>query len=70
MLFDWIAEWFRPHYILHVRLDDMHCNVFINSSPGTWALQHKAKGGRAVLMGAWKCSIRVWLEHERLKTKQ
>lgn len=60
-----LGEYFKSHYLLHVILDDMHVNIYINTTIGRWVAQQKSKGSRAVIVGAWPISTADYLSLKR-----
>ena len=57
-----VREYLRPHYLLHVILDEAHANVHINTSLGKWVADKKRLKSRIVVVQAWRISVREYLQ--------
>jgi hypothetical protein len=59
-----LAEMFKPHYLLHFRMGEMHGNTYINESLGAWVLRMKKSKKTLVVVGVWRISA---IDYLRLK---
>jgi len=60
----WFKELFRQYHVLHLNINGVHCNVYIDSSIGSYLPKMRRQNPKAVLVGAWRITSR---EYQLLK---